>query len=956
MKKKLFALFCVFTLIANIPVLPAFAVKNDSIEFLKAFGLLSGLAEDKTAEDTVKRSELAVVASGILNWNETIPEYNEAFNDVSKSNPYKSYIKNAMDSGIMSAYENLFEPDRVAVYGEAVTVFVRLLGYDYIVQQEKGSKGIEGYMQTAVSYSLFGVKHDANEPLTYGMLDELFSSVLESEILQIESGGNVSLQNDEVSFMNKYMDIIIIEGIVSGNSKTNLNGTDVIDDNPVIIDGEICDAGNTDIGGCLGYRVKAYVTVGDDDDYTVVHYKTDSKNNVLELNGSKVISYDKTAKTVTYEVTNKSKTLKLSQYPDAVLNGVTVDPWGEEDICGIEGKVKFIDNDNDGRYDVIIIDSSETYVVSGVNRPEYTIYDKFNKAPLVLDPDEEIEYSMQNGIKPVAVSELKEWDVLTVRQSRNKTGKVYFDIEVSQNILSARVTGVDKGDDDVWITLGEQEYRLCNDLLKAIEDELFNMPAVGLDATFYIDAKNNIAWFTDNYMGGQNALDSYGYIIGGTKYSSDLSDEDEFFVKLCTSSGIINKFPLAKRVKIIDAENDINKSFKKLDFIKAPQLAPVNPGESLKRQLVIYKLNDAGEICEMTFAKIGCKNYGTDFAAAEMGVDKDNFSLDLVLNASSKRQEELFEVRNGKKEFFLASNDKTLVFKIPHPDSDGSFDEEKIRVEKPNVLPNNDDYIDAGGDETRNAYYGTEIYDFDAAHTPTVMVTYFYPTDTGYDSDRTWNDQTNFLIVTDVKMSLNADDEPITAVTGKWEGMEEFTFKPATDEANAALQKVRKGDIIRFISYDRETIVNAHIVFRSSDRPSDEPKLQRYAQTDEQGELREDYYNGGTTLYLNDGKTFTYWGEYQWSGGFYSSCFIGLGEVSAKVGSRILLDCSYEFEGNKQELPFEIYWYSQCTLLDLSSKKNITAKAITADDIAEGSRVFVHALNRNIRDIVVIKE
>ena len=263
---------------------------STSVDKMQQQGIL-----DKTISDVnsvVTRSQLAKAISiaDVL-----------AFN-ITNSSDFSGYVNAVADAGLMQSLpDGYFHPEKVVTYGQACTIFVRLLGYADSDPELKDISWPSNYIQEAYKLKLTtGIALKSNDKLTYNveavMFDNLFNTLIK---------GSTTVYFSDKYTKNQASNITgsLVERIILGNSKTtdvSLNGQSLTDDE-VLTDKGIytiqSGAGSLE----LGVKYKLYL------DGTVIT-KVSEKENVIENYAVSNVS----AETISYSDDNgMAKTMTL---------------------------------------------------------------------------------------------------------------------------------------------------------------------------------------------------------------------------------------------------------------------------------------------------------------------------------------------------------------------------------------------------------------------------------------------------------------------------------------------------------------------------------------------------------------------------------------------------------------------------------------------------------------------
>jgi len=175
MNKKILALLLTILLILT-SVCTAFGYSEDIITSLCELSDFSGYAET----DFVCRDSFAAItatAAGVQNAKEQDTQYE----DVKKDNKYSGYILAVSNLGYMSGVGGgNFAPKDYITGRQAVSVFVKLLGYGSLAEKKGGWP--LGYDLVAQDLELYKYFRSSDEPVTYKELWALLDAVLEMSV------------------------------------------------------------------------------------------------------------------------------------------------------------------------------------------------------------------------------------------------------------------------------------------------------------------------------------------------------------------------------------------------------------------------------------------------------------------------------------------------------------------------------------------------------------------------------------------------------------------------------------------------------------------------------------------------------------------------------------------------------------------------------------------------------
>ena len=260
----------------------------------------------------------------------------------------------------------------------------------------------------------------------------------------------------------------------------------------------------------------------------------------------------------------RTKSIILEAEYDAYLNNgnTTVDLTK---YFGADAKdystMTFIDADNDGKYETVVVEVIESFVVSSVNiRTNTIVVDRtaghtYNSNKLVLDED--VSYVMNMDLADIEVG-----DVVNVKTSR-VDGDYHYDIIVTDDT----VTGTVDAKDADYYYIDDEPYTALTTV------------RLGDTGVFTVDMAGNILAIDKT---ATKTSVNWGYVIGTHKYDGL---DDEFVIKLITLDGEEEIFDFAARVRVEEA-----------DAAKVENIFAEKIGNNYNGKLVAYKLNARDEV------------------------------------------------------------------------------------------------------------------------------------------------------------------------------------------------------------------------------------------------------------------------------------------------------------------------------------------------------------------------
>ena len=781
--KRVLSLMIVFIMTAMlmIPAVSAFSLPEDvaGTKYEEAVALLNALeimVGDDTGEfrleDPIKRSEVAKIATAIAGLTDVAEstKTQAKFPDVAVSHWANGYINVSQAQGFVVGDDTgKFRPDDNITYAEAVTIMMRVLGYEPAAQSNGGFP--TGYLVTAGSAGLFkgGISAPTNSTATRGIVAQLAYNALTINLM--EKTGYGAYENYEVvdkTLLFNKLDVEKLSGQVVATSETTLNGASSLKENQVQIkvDGTVKTYTTShDASAHIARNVNFYVQEEANGEFNIILISNNkSKNEEIEIKADHI---DKiTGTSVSYwkdkENDKKATTVTLKENPTVFYNGVVVDVDVTELEALKSGKITLLDTTSDEVFDYVFVTEYRNIIVDEVSLTGNRITDKFNLLTLTLDPeDKDLSFAIYKGGKKVSLEEIKEWDVLSVAANDHNISEASV---IKVYVSTEKVTGkIEEIEDDMY-RIGDKLFEIATNYKEANQPEL----KLGDEGTFYLDIEGKIAAVDTQTKAGSN----YAYLVkAGTKGSLDTQVQFEIFDK----KGETVILEGASKIKVNSTTSLKGEAI--IDAIKE-----ANNGEIA--QLITYDTNTNGEISYINTASVN-ESSGTAL--------KNTFSLDYVsenakYNAASKKLGG-FNV-----------NSSTLVFEIPADAEDS--EEYSVRT------------IDMFVDKST---YDIEIYDLTEELTASVVVV--------KNSAGVVNADSSIAVVNRVASATNGEGDEVHKLYAFQDGKEIVINAKDTDTLVKEGSTLQTGDIIQYQKNSKGEIDKITLLFDSRDRAKDEVEV-----------------------------------------------------------------------------------------------------------------------------------
>ena len=620
---------------------------EEAAEVLGILDIMVGDAESGNfrPDDSIRRSEVAKVAVALLGLTD-VADANGGptkYPDVVSNHWANGFINIATGQGLVEGDDvGTFRPDDSISFAEAVTIMVRALGYEPAADAKGGFP--TGYLVVGNDIGLTkGVSGSSDTPISRGNVAQLAFNALTIKMMeQVGFGNDINYEVVDKTILETKLDVEKIEGQVTAVGTSSIDGSS-LKDGQIKIAGTVYDVAKADVRQVLGFNVNAYIKENNagekelllarpiEGKNSAVTVKAEDIHEIVNETGAKTLSYwkDETAKVPT----------KLNIRTDAnvMYNGKTGAFTDFKKIT--DGSISVLDTENDGIYDVVFVNETVNYVVEEVTLSSHKVVDKYGLKTLVLDPENDnLSFSIYKGSEKIDISDLNEWDVITVTQS--KDGEVIY-LEVSNDKVTGKVTEID----DKHFYIDGEPFKKAGNYTEKIE--------LHDEGTFYLDIFGKIA-----------AVDSTSTISSNYAYLVDLgvsTDMDkDLSLKLFTMEG---------ETKVIKAANKVTVNGKSgLDAATA--LSEIGS----KGKLITFETNADGKV------------YRVDTATSTSGaVNEDKFSLNIDAKGA------VYKAASGKlvtdKGSVNVTKD-TIVFDIPA----GVTDSDKYAVRNGSFFQDEDKY------------------------------------------------------------------------------------------------------------------------------------------------------------------------------------------------------------------------------------------------------------------------
>ncbi len=473
-------------------------------------------------------------------------------------------------------------PGEKITFNDALKIAVTALDYKMLAQSKGGYP--LGYLQAAKEIDLTdGVKIQGGERLTLGNMLKLLANAIDAPVAQIDVYGQneYSFKNtDGITVLSEYRDIYKICGRVNENSYTGLSAVSSLADGDVRIDNTVYKSGSTAAADFLGMNVRAYVRGGKNVSKAEIIYISgySCKNREITLDADDITYINGSCTELKYQRDGeKERSAALSAVRRVIYNGVIYDDFTKDDIAADNADVRLLDNDDDGKYDIVFVDCFDTTMfvnyVSGYDR---LIYNRYSNSRTVsfeelYEDDGDAENVILADGERIKLTDIKKNDIVSIAKSKNPQKKLAR-VTVSRQTVTGVLKSYSESKLEATVTADgkSEKYKLNRVLLDEVNDESskFDSLVLNREYIFYLDARGRIAAAVSE----ADAEWQYILILGMRK---DSGIGDGVDVKYMDEDGEWHIAPLAKKVEYQNAPGSAAAVYKALagDGRVTPQIA-----------------------------------------------------------------------------------------------------------------------------------------------------------------------------------------------------------------------------------------------------------------------------------------------------------------------------------------------------------------------------------------------
>lgn len=506
------------------------------------------------------------------------------FADVNPRNAEAKYISTSAAIGLVNGFgDGTFRPDDEISVTDCLKIAIEAAGYGEVAKRAGGYP--LGYITIANKQDITeGLDGDYNDSALMNEARMIVYNMLHAEwVSSYEVNGEIVGSTDsDRSILNVLYNVYEASGIVTGSEETLLNSTEGTKKGYIEIDGDLYTAGEAD-KDLLGYAVDFYYKEAKNGTKELVYILPSESNRDVIYNAYEISQYSKG--TYTFWDGNKRVTERVPGTADIIYNGRALIGNTDDSVFQPDaGSITLIDNNSDGKYDVVKIINKRTVVVDSVDTEKYIVYDRLAGSGITLEFEDYISVNTIVDIQgqSLELGDIARNDVVDLILSADR---MVSKLVVCGKTVSGTLDGINEDPDDASYTVNENTYSLNPDFV-ASAARTGRKPRLGGYYKFLLTGDGEIAWFEQSDSGEAG---KYGCLIKAM--NDDNGFESKVLLKVLTADNKVEVLEFDKKLKVNGSamiENtDAFSLVEPLLFDESGDMVPL---------IIYYEMNNEGKI------------------------------------------------------------------------------------------------------------------------------------------------------------------------------------------------------------------------------------------------------------------------------------------------------------------------------------------------------------------------
>ena len=422
-------------------------------------------------------------------------------------------------------------------YDEAIYSMLSLADYKVIAESAGGYP--YGYRKIASENGLTCSKY-GTKSLTWNDTVTLLYKMMYLPMIEVTYGKNIQYSKiDNTTVMYELFGLCETRGIMNACGRIDLVSGRTLSEDTVCIGNNYYNVGTEDYKALLGKYVTVFYKENSGINEVCLIYAED-KNNTLIINAEDEPNYSSSK--YTYYSNNKRRVANLERNAAVLYNGHIPRSFRDMTYEPQNGYIELIDNDSDGRYEVIKIYSIDIYKINTVEKTDYY-------TAIYADDKEPVHIISE---KTHSNTKLYDAEGANLRLNKIKEGDVVAVFAyVDNGVLTADTIYASKGTvEGVVTSYSEDEKEICIDNVAYKFHTSVNakIPSLILGSyrSFVIDYSGKIAYINDETMYDRNK--GVGYVLITAPASGGINKKMQ--VKIFDANGDIRIFSTGKKLYV----------------------------------------------------------------------------------------------------------------------------------------------------------------------------------------------------------------------------------------------------------------------------------------------------------------------------------------------------------------------------------------------------------------------
>ena len=498
------------------------SVLEDALKRLAVFQVLPYTEETFAGDEFLTRGEFCLWILGTtgLKSEDMLPTSPIRFADVPDSHPYIKYIVAAHQLGYVSGEPGgLFAPDENITYVQALKIMLERLGYGPLAAERGGFPNGYLYFGTQTRITK-GIVFQNDDPITKRDAAVMLNQMLDALLVVQQTTGYAVGDTTLFEALSEMMDTTLLEGTVTANEVSSIDGSPLPEEGYVRIDGQLFYAGVTNAADYLGYKV-SYSFQYDQayDEYILLTIEPVKRCEEIVIPSEDIIS--STQNSITYwDTDGRKRTITLSSSAIVIRNGV-YSPAKDASMFALDFGQVILVAPTGGDFTLALVQEYRHFKVEKADSKYNRIYlrqdiysNLFNGKNYIQLYDEEkddtgdlyiVEDRQGNRID---ISSIAEGAIIAVQYAEEDTEGVY-----NRVILTDQVSGTVEAFGDDTVTLDGVVFEIS---APSMEKWAGMTLEIGDVKSFYLDYYGRIADEVIDPEQDRNfayLTETYGYLL-----------------------------------------------------------------------------------------------------------------------------------------------------------------------------------------------------------------------------------------------------------------------------------------------------------------------------------------------------------------------------------------------------------------------------------------------------------